>query len=502
MTTPPDPSTPEVDPNYAGRWLVLAIVGVAQLMVVLDATIVNIALPSAQADLEFGDGSRQWVVTAYALAFGSLLLLGGRLGDLFGRKQMFVAGLFGFAVASALGGAATSFELLVVARAGQGVFGALLAPAALAILSVTFSDPGERGKAFGIFGAVAGVGAGIGLLLGGVLTEWLSWRWCLYVNLAFAVPAALAAVRVIRTHDRQRGGAPAGGIDVPGVVTGTVGLFALVFGFSSAETRGWDSAVTIVSLVAAPLLLVAFVLVERRVRQPLLPLHVVWNATRGGSFFAIAVLGITLFGVFLFVTYFFQQNLGYSPIRAGLAFMPLNLTILVVSGLSAGVLLPRVGPRVLIVAGLALAAAGMVVLAQIDTGSGYGAVLPALLLIGVGAGFLFTTTFATATLGVGWQDMGVASAMLNTAQQVGGSVGTALLSTFFANAVTDYAAENPGPRVMVEAGIHGYTTVFWWAAALTAAGAVVAFVMMRGSRAELAEAARSTHDAGPALPVH
>ncbi|WP_227466101.1 MFS transporter [Nocardioides dongkuii] len=495
-------ATSTVDPNHASRWIILAIVGVAQLMVVLDGTIVNIALPSAQADLHFDDGSRQWVVTAYALAFGSLLLLGGRLGDLFGRKQMFVVGLFGFAVASALGGAASTFELLVVARAGQGLFGALLAPAALAILSVTFSDPAERGKAFGIFGALAGVGAGIGLLLGGVLTEWLSWRWCLYVNLAFAVPAALVAIRVIRTHDRQHEAAAQAhgrGIDWPGVATATLGLFALVFGFSSAEARGWDSPVTLVSLVAAPLLLLAFVLVERRVRQPLLPLHVVWNATRGGSYFAIAVLGIAMFGVFLFVTYFFQQNLGYSPIRAGFAFMPLNVTIMIVSGVSSGMLLPRLGPRTLIVSGLALAALGMVVLAQIDTGSGYVAVLPSLVLVGIGAGFLFTTTFATATLGVDWQDMGVASAMLNTAQQVGGSVGTALLSTFFANAVADYATENPGPRVLVEATIHGYTTVFWWAAAITAVGAVVAFVLMRSSSAQLAEAEQPT---GPGLPAH
>ncbi|WP_456695076.1 MFS transporter [Aeromicrobium sp. P5_D10] len=480
----PHPSS--TDPNHAARWIILAIVGVAQLMVVLDATIVNIALPSAQSDLSFSDENRQWVVTAYALAFGSLLLVGGRLGDLFGRKQMFIVGLFGFALASALGGAANSFELLVVSRALQGVFAAALAPAALAILSVTFTDPQERGKAFGIFGAIAGAGAGVGLLLGGVLTQWLSWRWCLYVNLAFAVPAAIAAIVYVHAHHRDRAAdGHARTIDVPGAVTGTLGIFALVFGVSSAEARGWDSPLTIASLVAAPLLLIAFVMIEQRVREPLLPLRVVLNATRGGSYFSIAVLGITMFGVFLFLTYFLQQNLGYSPVKAGLAFMPLNITVMIVSGVCASVLLPKLGPRVLIVWGLLLAAAGMVVLAQITSSSGYLTILPALLLVGVGAGFLFTTTFATGTLGVDERDTGVASAMLNTAQQIGGSVGTALLSTLFASAVADYATDNPGPRAAVEASIHGYTTVFWWAAGLTFAGALVAFAMMRSSRADM-----------------
>lgn len=485
----PEPQQPvQTDPNYAHRWIILAIVGVAQLMVVLDATIVNIALPSAQTDLTFSDDGRQWVVTAYALAFGSLLLLGGRLGDLFGRKQMFVVGLFGFAVASALGGAATNFELLVTARALQGVFAALLAPAALAILSVTFTDPQERGKAFGIFGAIAGAGAGVGLLLGGVLTQWMSWRWCLYVNLLFAVPAAMAAMAYVKAHHRDRSAEGHNrSIDIPGTILGTLGVFALVFGVATAETKGWDAPLTIVSLIIAPLLLIAFVLIERRVREPLLPMRVILNASRGGSFFSIAVLGVTMFGVFLFMTYYLQQNLGYSPIKAGLAFMPLNITIMVISGLTAAVLLPKYGPRILIVSGLALAGFGMVVLAQIDGGSGYLQLLPGFILVGIGSGFLFTTTFATATLGVDERDMGVASAMLNTAQQIGGSVGTALLSTLFASAVADFATANPGPNVVTEASIHGYTTVFWWAAAITFAGAFVSFFMMRSSAADMAK---------------
>lgn len=464
--------------------------GIAQLMVVLDATIVNIALPSAQSALGFDDDNRQWVITAYALAFGSLLPLGGRIGDLFGRKQVFVTGLVGFAVASALGGMATSFGMLVAARALQGAFGALLAPAALAILAVTFTDHSERNRAFGIFGAIAGVGAGIGLLLGGILTDVLSWRWCLYVNIAFAIPAAILAAWAIHAHHRDR---TAGGhhraIDLPGAVTATLGLFALVFGVSNAETNGWGSAGTVISLVLAAVLLVAFVLVERRAHEPLLPLRVVLDPTRGGSYFAIAVLGLVIFGVFLFLTYFLQENLGYSPTRAGLAFMPLNLTIIAVAGVTASVLLPRFGARWLVSGGLFFAAVGAALFAQIDSGSGYAdGVLPGLIVAGIGAGLLFSTTFATATLGVEERDTGVASAMLNTAQQVGGSVGIALLSTLFGSAVSDFARDNPGPDVGVESAIHGYVTVYWWAAALTLVGAVIAAFMIRTRKGDLASA--------------
>src|SRR5215217_3504784 len=259
------------NPHHEKRWLILGVIGIAQLMVVLDATIVNIALPSAQKDLGFSDDSRQWIVTAYALAFGSLLLLGGRLGDLFGRKWTFVAGLLGFAIASAIGGAAQSFGVLVGARAAQGVFGALLAPSALALLALTFTDPGERGKAFGIFGAIAGGGSAVGLLLGGILTEWLNWRWCLYVNLLIAVPAALAALRLIENvghPQRPR-------LDIAGTALATSGLFALVYGFSNSEMNSWGHPMTIIALALAVVLLTPFAFVESRVDHPLLPLRVV-----------------------------------------------------------------------------------------------------------------------------------------------------------------------------------------------------------------------------------
>lgn len=472
--------SPPVSPHHERRWLILALIGVAQLMVVLDATIVNIALPSAQADLGFSDESRQWVVTAYALAFGSLLLLGGRLGDLFGRKWAFVGGLIGFSVASAVGGAADSFGVLVAARAAQGVFGALLAPSALGLLSLIFTDPGERAKAFGIFGAIAGGGAAVGLLLGGVLTEALSWRWCLYVNLAIAVPAAVAAVRLLvreTTADRPP-------LDVGGVLTASAGLFALVYGFSNSETESWGHPVTIAMLAAATVLLSLFVWIESRAQHPLLPLRIVADRTRGGSYTAIGIAGIAMFAVFLFLTYYLQQTKGFTPIQTGLAFLPMTAAIVVSAGLVNTRLLPRVGPRRLMIGGMALGAVAMVILAQLETGSSYaGHVLPALIVLGLGMGNIFAPAFASATYGVDPRDTGVASALVNTMQQVGGSIGTALLSSIFAGAAAGYAEGRAGtPDVMATAAVHGYTVAFWVAAGVFAGGALVVGTMMRPVR--------------------
>src|SRR5579859_6720300 len=330
------------------RWLVLVVVAVAQLMVVLDATIVNIALPSAQQALGFSNSDRQWVVTAYALAFGSLLLVGGRLGDMFSRKWVFITGLAGFALSSALGGAAVSFGMLVAARALQGAFGAILAPAALGTLVSTFRDPRERGRAFGVFGSVAGGGGAVGLILGGVLTEYFSWRWTLYVNLVFAaiaIAGALTYMRSNRPDTRPQ-------MDWAGTVLASAGLFALVFGFSHAELAGWTAALTIGSLVAGVVLLAVFAFAESRVSQPLLPLRVVLDRARGGSYLSVGLAGIAVFGVFLFLTYYLQQVKGYSPVTSGLAFLPMIGSILLASNAASIVLLPRVGPRALIVTGM------------------------------------------------------------------------------------------------------------------------------------------------------
>src|SRR4051794_29534138 len=467
----------ERNPHHERRWLILGVIGIAQLMVVLDATIVNIALPSAQQDLGFANDERQWIITAYALAFGSLLLLGGRLGDLFGRKWAFIGGLLGFAAASAVGGAAGSFGVLVGARAMQGAFGAVLAPSALALLSTIFTAPAERGKAFGIFGAIAGGGAAVGLLLGGILTELLSWRWCLYVNLLFAIPTAVAALRLL--HNEAHPNRPP--LDLVGTALATSGLFSLVYGFSNSEMHSWGHPVTIVALALAVVLLSAFALVESRASHPLLPLRVVADRTRGGSYLAIGIAGIAMFAVFLFMTYYLQQTKGFTPIQTGLAFLPMTAAIMITATSVNIRFLNVIGPRPLMVLGMSLGALAMVWFAQLEVDSSYvGHVLPGLIVMGVGMGNIFAPAFASATYGVDPRDSGVASATVNTMQQVGGSIGTALLSSIFASAAASYAqGRPPSPQLLGEAAVHGYTVAFWVAAGVFAFGAVVVGTMMR-----------------------
>ena len=464
------------DRSAPSPWAILALLGTAQLMVVLDATIVNIALPSAQRDLHFSTDSRQWIITAYALAFGSLLLLGGKLGDLFGRKWTFIAGLAGFSVASALGGLAQSFGMLVAARALQGAFGALLAPSALSLLTVTFAGSRDRPKAFGIFGAIAGGGASVGLILGGALTQALSWRWCLYVNLVIAIPTGIVALRLLV----NRADANRPRIDVPGVLTGSGGLFALVYGFSSAETNSWSSPVTVIALVVSVILLSAFVAIERRVANPLLPLHIIWNRARGGAYASIVLAGSGVFAVFLFLTFFMQQNLGLSPLTTGVAFLPLTALIVVSSTTAQTRILPRTGAKPLIVTGMTLGLIAMLLLTRLTPSSSYaGGVLPSLLILGVGMGTIFAPAFGTATLNVERNEAGVASAMVNTSQQVGGSVGTSLLSTLFASSAAAFIRSHPGTaNLRAAAMVHGYTTAFWWAVGIFAVGVAVAALVL------------------------
>jgi EmrB/QacA subfamily drug resistance transporter len=456
----------------ARRGWILGVVGLAQLMVVLDATIVNIALPSAQRALGFSNADRQWVVTAYALAFGGLLLLGGRLSDLVGRRRMLIIGLVGFAAASALGGAATSFGILVIGRGAQGAFGAMLAPAALSTLTVTFTDPAERGRAFGVYGAIAGAGGAVGLLLGGLLTEYLSWRWCLYVNVVLAVIAVLGAVRLLARQPRD----PGVRIDWPGTVLVVAGLVAVVYGLSEADTAGWGAPVTIALLAGGVVLLAAFVLVERRVAHPLLPLPIVLNRFRGGAYLAIGLSAIGVFGIFLFLTYYLQETLAYSPVRSGLAFLPMVAAIVLASTTSSGVLMPRVGPRPLVSAGLLIAAGGLSLMAaQLGLRTSYlGWILPALVLVGAGLGLVFGCALNAATYGTGAADAGVASALVNTNQQVGGSIGTALLNTLAASALTSYVlAHGHSPLALAQAAVHSYVVGFWVSAAILAGSAVV-----------------------------
>ena len=479
------------------RWLILAVVALAQLMVVLDATIVNIALPSAQHALHFSNIERQWVVTGYALAFGSLLLLGGRLADIIGRKATFIVGLVGFAGASAVGGAAGSFGMLVAARACQGAFGALLAPAALALLTTTFEGSADRGKAFGVFGAIAGAGGAVGLLLGGLLTQYLDWRWCLYVNLIFAAIACAGAVALMRREpSRQR---PR--LDLPGLVTEVGGMFCIVYGFSNAANDGWHAPATWGFLVAGAALLAAFGYIETRASQPLLPLRIILDRNRAASYLSILVTGAGMFGIFLFLTYYLQETLGFSPVTAGLAFLPMAGAIIVSANLANIVLLPRVGPRLLVAPGMLAAAAGLAWLTRIGVDSSYAAdVLPPLLLISAGLGLVLSPSMNTGTAGVAASDAGVVSAMVNTGQQVGGSIGTSLLNTVAASAAATYLAAHatpqlmagghPAPALAAMAQVHSYTTAFWWAAAMFAAGAVLAALLFRRGTPAAAASAR------------
>jgi EmrB/QacA subfamily drug resistance transporter len=482
MSEPAVPIPERAGPSGVGagsarRWWVLGVVGLAQLMVVLDATIMTIALPSAQRELVFSNADRQWVVTAYSLAFGGLLLLGGRLSDLVGRRRMLIIGLVGFASASALGGAATGFAMLVIGRGLQGAFGAMLAPAALSTLTVTFTDPAERGKAFGVYGAIAGAGGAVGLLLGGLLTEYLSWRWCLYVNVVLGAVAVVGAVRLLAAQPRDRGVR----IDWPGTVLVVGGLGSLVYGLSEADTAGWGAPVTIALLVAGAVLLTAFVLVERRAAHPLLPLRIVLNRFRGGAYLAIGLSAIGVFGIFLFLTYYLQLTLAYSPVKSGLAFLPMVAAIVAASTVSSGVLMPRVGPRPLVPAGMLLAAGGLTILAaQLGLRTSYlDWILPALLLTGAGLGLVFGCALNTATYGTGAADAGVASALVNTNQQVGGSIGTALLNTLAASALASYVlAHGHTPLALAAGAVHSYVVAFWVSAAILAGSAIVCALVL------------------------
>jgi EmrB/QacA subfamily drug resistance transporter len=475
------------------RWLILLVVSIAQLMVVLDATIVNIALPSAQADLGFADNQRQWIVTAYALAFGSLLLLGGRVGDLFGRKWTFIGGLIVFALASAIGGAAPSFGVLVAARTLQGAAGAMLAPAALSTLVTTFRDPRDRGRAFGVFGSVAVGGGALGLILGGVLTEYLSWRWAMYVNVVFAAGAAIGAL-IYMVNERPASRAR---IDVVGAVLASAGLFLIVFGFSHAESAGWSSSVTVLSLVLGVVLLAAFVLVERRVAVPLLPLRVVADRSRAVAYVAVGIAGVAMFGVFLFLTFYLQSVRGLSPVMSGLAFLPMIACIMISSNVASMVTLPRFGPRIVITTGMALGALALGYLSRLQVDSAYAsAVMPALIVMGFAMGMVMTPAMNTATAGVRPQDAGVAAALVSTMQQVGGSVGTAVLSTITASVTTNYlATHGTGSRVAQIAATHGYVVAFAIVSVLFAAGATMAATLFP-SKARLDEirAAAGTRD--------
>jgi EmrB/QacA subfamily drug resistance transporter len=496
------------------RWLILGVIGLAQLMVVLDVTVMNIALPSAQHALRFTTADRQWVVTAYTLAFGSLLLLGGRLADLLGRKVTFLTGLAGFAGVSAIGGASVNFGMLITARACQGAFAAILVPSALSLLTTTFTEPKDRGRAFGVYGAIAAAGGAVGLLLGGALTEYLSWRWTLYVNLIFAGVAFAGGVLLLQ---RQRSQVKPR-LDIPGVLLVSGALFCLVYGFSDAATHNWSTPSTSGFLAAGVALLVAFAFWQTRAPTPLLPPRIVLDRNRGGAYASMLIASAGMFGVFLFLTYYLQQTLGYSPLVTGVAFLPVAGGMAVAANLSTIVLMPRVGPRPLVASGMLVAAGAMAWFAQLAPHTAYAdGVLGPLILTGIGLGLVIAPAINTGTFGVAPQDAGVASATVTVGQQLGASVGTSLLNTIFAAAVTSYLTVHIAsarvigrPALAGLALAHGYDTAFWWTAGIFAAGAVIGGALLRRgplrpastpppAHAEVTTAAQAK--AGAALPA-
>ena len=490
MSAVPEMTAPTtVDPN---RWRALIVIAIAQLMVVLDASIVNIALPSIQADLGMTDANRQWVLTAYTLAFGGLLLLGGRIADFQGRKRMFIVGLIGFAAASVLGGISTTEGMLIAARALQGVFAALLAPAALSLISVTFTESKERARAFGVFGAISGGGAAIGLIAGGILTEYLSWHWTLLVNVPIAIIAVLLAIPFVhesRAHGNTK-------YDIPGAVTATIGLVSLVYGITRAESDGWGGSQTLLFMGFGVLLLILFLFIESRSTHPLLPIRILVNRNRGGAYLASFFVGVGLFAMFLFLTYYFQGVLGYTPLTSGLLFLPFSAGVIISAGI-ASQLLPRFGPRWITTAGFVLAVVGMLLLTRLTPGSSYVTdILPSLIILSLGMGLIFVPLSAVSLFAIGDHDAGVASAVLNTSQQIGGSIGVAFLNTIAASATTAFIAANaatglvPGPNgdpiPSPEALVAGFNQGFIWGAGILVVAGLIWVVLVTMTKQDMA----------------
>jgi EmrB/QacA subfamily drug resistance transporter len=462
---------------------VLAVLCLTQVLIVLDSTVMNVALPSIQDDLGFGDADRQWIITGYALAFGSALLVGGRLSGIVGHRRMLVLATGGFVVASVVGGFAPGFPVLVAARAGQGLFAALLAPATLALMTTTFVGGKARAKAFGVFGGVSSSGSALGLLIGGGLADYTGWRWCLLVNVAVGAVVLVGARVLIPSQEAPSASSKAPSarrrLDVPGAATSFVGLIALVYGFSRAEQSGWTSVSTLAVLGGGVVALVLFVRIESRARDPLLPLEVVLDRTRGGAYLTVALAGVGMFGVFLFLAYHLQQVLSLSALATGAAFLPMVVSLVAMAIVSGGTLLPRFGPRVTTVAGFALAAVGTALLTLLTVDSGYAtAILPGLIVVGTGFGLLFGPAMNLATDRVAPGQAGAASAMVNASQQIGAAVGTALLNTLAVGVTSAYVADH-GAADAAQALLNGNRFAFWVTAGVFALGACICGLLVR-----------------------
>jgi EmrB/QacA subfamily drug resistance transporter len=494
--------------------LALVVIATAQLMVVLDATIVNVALPHIQAALGFSGSGLEWVVNAYAVTFGGLLLLGGRAGDILGRRRVFVSGLLLFSGASLLGGFATSEWWLLTARAVQGAGGAVIAPTALALITTNFAEGGERNRAFGVYAAMAGLGSAVGLLLGGILTTYASWRWVFFVNVPIGILVAAAAPRVLAESPARPGR-----IDVAGAVTGTGGVALLVYGLSKAATgpdgvSHWGDAQVLASLAASAALLVSFVLIERRSSRPLLPMRVLADRNRSGAYLIMLCVATGLFALFFFLTLFIQDVLGYSAIRTGITYLPFAVGVVVASGL-ASQLVPRIGARPLIVVGAAMVAGGMFWFSRLTEHAGYAShLLGPQLVSSFGLGLVFVPLALVALHNVAEQDSGVASSLLNTAQQVGGAIGLATLGTVAWTTVADSvrtqvahaaAAGQPLPKpgapppasIYDHALMAGFSRAFEVAAGIGLLAVLIAIATIRVRRQELSGAGPGSQQAPP-----
>src|ERR1700681_3271971 len=468
----------KIAPLPSNLGLALAVIAAAQLMVVLDATIVNIALPSIQRALQFTPTGLEWVINAYALTFGGLLLLGGRAGDLFGRRRMFVLGIVVFTLGSLAGGFANSATWLIIARAAQGIGAAIVAPTALSLIADTFREGPDRNRALGVYGAVAGAGCALGLLLGGVLTSFATWRWVLFVNVPIGIVLAIVAPRVLAASPGRDGR-----LDLPGAFTATGGMVLLVYGLSRAATYSWTDTMTLASLGLAAALLLVFVAIESRSRHALMPFSIFAQRNRDGAYVLSLVIGVAVFGVFFFLTQFVQNILGFSPVVAGLAFLPMTATIIITAQVVAR-LVGRVGPRVFITIGPLFVASGLFWLSQINDQTTYltGLVGP-MLLIAVGMGNIFVPLTLMAVSGAGPSESGLASALLNVGQQIGGSIGIALLGTIAATTTKNQlAGVQPTHAVVNHALAAGYGAAFTLAVAIAVLGFVVAVAVFRGAR--------------------
>jgi EmrB/QacA subfamily drug resistance transporter len=477
------------------KWLALALLALAQFVVVLDASIVNVALPSIGTDLKFAQDDLSWVVNGYTLFFGGFLLLGGRLADLLGRRRMFVAGLILFALASLAGGLATSPGLLIAARAVQGLGAALLSPAALSLVTVIFAEGAERNKAMGVWGAVAGSGGAAGVLLGGILTEYAGWEWVLFVNVPIGLAAAFFALRLLpesRNEGERR-------FDVAGAVTVTAGLSLLVYTLVDANDAGWTSGQTLGLGAIAVALLGGFYIVERASKAPLVPFSIFRKRTITGTNAVALLVAMALFSMFFFISLYMQQVLGYSAIKSGLSYLPLAVGIIVSAGAASG-LVTKVGFKPVLVAGLVLTAIGLVWFAQVDTDGTYlGDILFPSLLAAVGLGFAFVSMTIAAVSGIEHEQTGLASGLINTSQQVGGALGLAILASI-ANSRTDSLMQDAGgaASALPDALTQGFQTAFMVGAGFAVLGAILAATLIssRESR-EHAEAAQR----GDAAPV-